>query len=193
MHAKLENSGDCASDVSDNIDGSTEVCQTYTFDNITPLNAMNDVDSEMKNVQTCEKETVDIESLVTSVSATVSSIRGKINNLLDSTSHITRLVSISYKVRYTSVHSLDLINYYNYRGRSRRNRVISSIITSQYEDDLPSSSCSDCAIYSCGPAPRRDQETALLTLKDRLRELGQRLHEVKLLFSRSARHYFLII
>ncbi|KAF8766166.1 hypothetical protein HU200_007666 [Digitaria exilis] len=125
LHAKLENSGDCASDVSDNIDGSTE---------------------------TCEKETVDIESLVTSVSATVSSIRGKINNLLDSTSHITR-------------------------GRSRRNRVISSIITSQYEDDLPSSSCSDCAIYSCGPAPRRDQETALLTLKDRLRELGQRLHE----------------
>nr|CAB3474429.1 unnamed protein product [Digitaria exilis] len=43
LHAKLENSGDCASDVSDNIDGSTE---------------------------TCEKETVDIESLVTSVSAT---------------------------------------------------------------------------------------------------------------------------
>lgn len=101
MPANLENSGDGASDVSDNIDGSIEVCQTYTFDKITPLNAINDVGSVMKNVQTCEKETVDIESLVTSVSATVSSIRGKINNLLDSTSHITRLVSISYKVRNT--------------------------------------------------------------------------------------------
>ncbi|CAO2171644.1 unnamed protein product, partial [Urochloa humidicola] len=125
LAAKLDNSGDGASDVSDNIDGSIEAC---------------------------EKETVDIESLVTSVSATVSSIRGKINNLLDSTSHITR-------------------------GRSRRNRVISSIITSRYEDDLPSSSSSDRNTYGCGPVPRRDQETALLTLKDRLRELGQRLHE----------------
>ncbi|CAO2194868.1 unnamed protein product [Urochloa humidicola] len=125
LAVKLDNSGDGASDVSDNIDGSIEAC---------------------------EKETVDIESLVTSVSATVSSIRGKINNLLDSTSHITR-------------------------GRSRRNRVISSIITSRYEDDLPSSSSSDRNTYGCSPVPRRDQETALLTLKDRLRELGQRLHE----------------
>ncbi|RLM91423.1 MATH domain-containing protein [Panicum miliaceum] len=153
LAAKPDNSGDGASDMSDNVDGSIEVCQTDTCDKITqPVNAMNDVGREMKNVQACEKETVDIESLVTSVSATVSSIRGKINNLLDSTSHITR-------------------------GRSRRNRVISSIIASQYEDDLPSSSCSDRNTYGCGPAPRRDQETALLTLKDRLRELGQRLHE----------------
>jgi hypothetical protein len=158
LAAKPDNSGDGASDMSDNVDGSIEVCQTDTCDKITqPVNAMNDVGREMKIVQACEKETVDIESLVTSVSATVSSIRGKINNLLDSTSHITR-------------------------GRSRRNRVISSIIASQYEDDLPSSSCSDRNTYGCGPAPRRDQETALLTLKDRLRELGQRLHEVKLLF-----------
>ncbi|KAK8453789.1 hypothetical protein SEVIR_5G341500v4 [Setaria viridis] len=155
LAAKLDNSGDGASDVSDNIDGSIEVCETDMCDKIIqPVNAMNDVGSDMKNVQACEKDTVDIESLVTSVSATVSSIRGKINNLLDSTSHITR-------------------------GRSRRSRVISSIITSHYEDDLPSSSCSDRNIYGCGPSPRRerDQETALLTLKDRLRELGQRLHE----------------
>ena len=68
--------------------------------------------AEMKNVQACEKETVDIESLVTSVSASVSSIRGKINNLLDSTSHITRLASIPSEVCNTC-HSLDLINYYN--------------------------------------------------------------------------------
>jgi hypothetical protein len=98
LASKLDNSGDGASDVSDNIDGSIEVCQTDMCDKITqPVNAMNDVGSDMKNVQACEKDTVDIESLVTSVSATVSSIRGKINNLLDSTSHITRLVSSHLK------------------------------------------------------------------------------------------------
>jgi len=114
LAAKPDNSGDGASDMSDNVDGSIEVCQTDTCDKITQhVNAMNDVGREMKNVQACEKETVDIESLVTSVSASVSSIRGKINNLLDSTSHITRLASIPSEVCYTSVHSLDLINYYN--------------------------------------------------------------------------------
>ncbi|XP_021312288.1 MATH domain-containing protein At5g43560 isoform X3 [Sorghum bicolor] len=126
---KADNFGEGASDLSDKLSGSTETCK--------------DDDS-----------TVDIETLVTSVSAAVNSIRGKINNLLDSTSLITPN-----------------------RGRSRRNRGISSIIISQYEDDLPSSSCSDRNMSACGPAPRRDQETALLTLKDRLRELGQRLHE----------------
>ena len=153
----------------------------------------------MNNSQTSKDDdsTVDIETLVTSVSAAVNSIRGKINNLLDSTSLITpnRSVSISSKLRDISLGSLDLIIYHNWiaiwrnRGRSRRNRGISSIIISQYEDDLPSSSCSDRNMSVCGPAPRRDQETALLTLKNRLRELGQRLHEVKHLFSKSIGHY----
>ena len=54
---------------------------------IQPVNAMNDVGIEMNNSQTCKDDdsTVDIETLVTSVSASVNSIRGKINNLLDST------------------------------------------------------------------------------------------------------------
>ncbi|KAJ1285648.1 hypothetical protein BS78_03G293900 [Paspalum vaginatum] len=128
LSAEVDNSGEGASDVSDNLSGSIE---TWNDDS-----------------------TVEIETLVSSVTATVNSIRGKINNLLDSTSHISPN-----------------------RGRSRRNRGISSIIISHYEDDLPSSSCSDRNISLCGPAPRREQETALLTLKDRLRELGQRLHE----------------
>ncbi|WVZ68625.1 hypothetical protein U9M48_017544 [Paspalum notatum var. saurae] len=129
LSAEVDNSGEGASDVSDNLSGSIE---TWNDDS-----------------------TVEVETLISSVTATVNSIRGKINNLLDSTSHITPN-----------------------RGRSRRNRGISSIIISRYEDDLPSSSCSDRNISLCGPAPRRDQETALLTLKDRLRELGQRLHEI---------------
>ncbi|ONM37459.1 TRAF-like superfamily protein [Zea mays] len=155
---EADNFGQRALDVSDNLSGSTGVCQTDTCDKITEpvtVNAMNDVGIEMNNSQTWKDDsTVDIETLVTSVSAAVNSIRGKINNLLDSTSHITPN-----------------------RGRSRRSRGISSIIISRYEDDLPSSSCSDCNTSVCGPVPRRDQETALLTLKDRLRELGQRLHE----------------
>ncbi|KAL5229108.1 hypothetical protein ABZP36_017373 [Zizania latifolia] len=45
-------------------------------------------------------------------------------------------------------------------------------------DDLPSSTrSSDRNTSGCGPAPKLDQETVLLTLKDRLRKLGQRLHE----------------
>ncbi|KAL6845462.1 hypothetical protein ACP4OV_024957 [Aristida adscensionis] len=122
LASKVDNSEEGASDVSDNIDGSSESKQNST---------------------------VEIETLISSVSATVSSIRGKINNLLDSTSHITPN-----------------------RVKSRRSRGISIMYTD--ESDLPSSSSSssDRTIY-----PSRDQETALLTLKDRLRKLGQRLHE----------------
>jgi len=85
---KADNFGEGASDLSDKLSGSTEVCQTDTCDTIIqPVNAMNDVGIEMNNSQTCKDDdsTVDIETLVTSVSAAVNSIRGKINNLLDST------------------------------------------------------------------------------------------------------------
>ncbi|XP_062222868.1 TNF receptor-associated factor homolog 1a-like isoform X2 [Phragmites australis] len=127
---KVDNSEEGASDVSDNLDGSIETLK--------------------------KDSTVDIETLISSVSATVSSIRGKINNLLDSTSHISPN-----------------------RGKTWRNRFIISMNTALDEDDLPSSSssCSDRNTSGCGPAPRFDQDTALLTLKDRLRKLGQRLHE----------------
>lgn len=94
--AKADNSGEGASDVSDNLSGSTEVCQTDTCDKITPVNAMNDVGIETNNSQTWKDDsTVEIETLVTSVSAAVNSIRGKINNLLDSTSLITSNRSVS--------------------------------------------------------------------------------------------------
>ena len=115
---KADNFGEGASDLSDKLSGSTEVCQTDTCDTIIqPVNAMNDVGIEMNNSQTCKDDdsTVDIETLVTSVSAAVNSIRGKINNLLDSTSLITpnRSVSISSKLRDISLGSLDLIIYHN--------------------------------------------------------------------------------
>ena len=114
---KADNFGEGASDLSDKLSGSTEVCQTDTCDKIIPVNAMNDVGIEMNNSQTCKDDdsTVDIETLVTSVSAAVNSIRGKINNLLDSTSLITpnRSVSISSKLCDISLGSLDLIIYHN--------------------------------------------------------------------------------
>ncbi|KAL5220234.1 hypothetical protein ABZP36_024947 [Zizania latifolia] len=45
-------------------------------------------------------------------------------------------------------------------------------------DYLPSiTTSSDRNTSGCGPAPKLDQETVLLTLKDRLQKLGQRLHE----------------
>lgn len=116
---EADNFGQRALDLSDNLSGSTGVCQTDTCDKITEpvtVNAMNDVGIEMNNSQTWKDDsTVDIETLVTSVSAAVNSIRGKINNLLDSTSHITpnRSVSISSKICDISLASLDLIIYHH--------------------------------------------------------------------------------
>jgi hypothetical protein len=56
--------------------------------------------------------------------------------------------------------------------------------SAKHDDDLPSSTAtgSDRNTSGCGPAPKLDHETVLLTLKDRLQKLGQRLHEVRLLF-----------
>jgi hypothetical protein len=49
LAVKPDNSGDGASDMSDNVDGSIEVCQTDTCDKITqPVNAMNDVGRDEK-------------------------------------------------------------------------------------------------------------------------------------------------
>lgn len=71
------------------------------------------------------------------------------------------------------------------RGRNQRNKGISISSFAEEDDCLPSSSVagsSDRNSSGCGTAPKLDRDTVLLTLKDRLRELGQRLHEVKLLF-----------
>jgi hypothetical protein len=71
------------------------------------------------------------------------------------------------------------------RGKNQRNKGVSIINFAEEDDCLPSSSVaasSDRNSSGCGTAPKLDRDTVLLTLKDRLRELGQRLHEVKLLF-----------
>ncbi|KQK05504.1 TNF receptor-associated factor homolog 1a isoform X2 [Brachypodium distachyon] len=66
------------------------------------------------------------------------------------------------------------------RGKNQRNKGISIISFAEEDDCLPSSSVagsSDRNSSGCGTAPKLDRDTVLLTLKDRLRELGQRLHE----------------
>ncbi|VAH64640.1 unnamed protein product [Triticum turgidum subsp. durum] len=91
-----------------------------------------------------------------SESATMNIMQDKRNNLLDSSSQ-------------KSLH----------RGTTPRTRAISSKNVPKDEDDLPSSTTggSDRNTSGCGPAPKPDQETVLITLKDRLRKLGTRLHE----------------
>ncbi|KAM0881390.1 hypothetical protein ACQ4PT_032961 [Festuca glaucescens] len=66
------------------------------------------------------------------------------------------------------------------RGKNQRNKGVSIINFAEEDDCLPSSSVagsSDRNSSGCGTAPKLDRDTVLLTLKDRLRELGQRLHE----------------
>ncbi|GJM92963.1 hypothetical protein PR202_ga09472 [Eleusine coracana subsp. coracana] len=59
---KVKNSEECASDVSDNLNGSAEVCQTDK--NTVPENATNDVGIELESDQTVNKDsTLEIESL----------------------------------------------------------------------------------------------------------------------------------
>ncbi|KAG8068089.1 hypothetical protein GUJ93_ZPchr0005g14511 [Zizania palustris] len=65
------------------------------------------------------------------------------------------------------------------RGKNQRSKGISIIGFSEDSEGLPSSSTGGSARHSssCGTAPKLDQDTVLLTLKDKLRKLGQRLHE----------------
>ncbi|KAM3332910.1 hypothetical protein ACQJBY_028180 [Aegilops geniculata] len=155
---KVDTSEEGASDISDNLDGSAEACQTDAGDKIAqPVNGVNDVGIETKNVHTGKNSTVEHKPLpCLSESATMNIIQGKRNNLLDSSSQ-------------KSLH----------RGKTQRTRVISSKNVPKDEDDLPSSTTggSDRNTSGCGPAPKPDQETVLITLKDRLRKLGTRLHE----------------
>uniref|UniRef100_A0A0D3EUP0 MATH domain-containing protein n=1 Tax=Oryza barthii TaxID=65489 RepID=A0A0D3EUP0_9ORYZ len=99
--------------------------------------------------------TMEIKSLsCSSESATMNNAQGKRNNLLESKDQISRN-----------------------RGKAR-SRSTSNMNITEDVDDLPSSTTSsDRNTSGCGPAPKLDQETVLLTLKDRLRKLGQRLHE----------------
>ncbi|KAF6985484.1 hypothetical protein CFC21_003340 [Triticum aestivum] len=90
-------------------------------------------------------------------STAMNGIHSKINNLPDSRNHLSPN-----------------------RGKNQRNKGISIISYAEEDDCLPSSSVtgsSDRNSSGCGTAPKLDRDTVLLTLKDRLRELGQRLHE----------------
>lgn len=156
---KVDTSEEGASDMSDNFDGSAEVCQTDAGDKILqPLDGMNDVGIETKNMSTGKNCLVESKlSSCSSESATINIMQGKRDSLLDSSSQISPCL----------------------RGKTQRTRVISSTHIAKHEDDLPSSAASgsDRSTSGCGPAPKLDQETVLLTLKDRLQKLGQRLQE----------------
>uniref|UniRef100_A0ACD5W5C6 Uncharacterized protein n=2 Tax=Avena sativa TaxID=4498 RepID=A0ACD5W5C6_AVESA len=156
---KVDTSEEGASDMSDNFDGSAEVCQTDAGDKIfQPLDGMNAVGIETKNMSTGKNCIVESKlSSCSPESATMNIMQGKRDNLLDSSSQISPCP----------------------RGKTQRTRVISIMDSAKHEDDLPSSTASgsDRNTSGCGPAPKLDQETVLLTLKDRLQKLGQRLHE----------------
>ncbi|KAL6841510.1 hypothetical protein ACP4OV_028653 [Aristida adscensionis] len=67
------------------------------------------------------------------------------------------------------------------RGKNQRSKGLSGINFSEEGDGLPSTSSvtggSGRTSSGCGPAPKLEQDTALLSLRDKLRKLGQRLHE----------------
>uniref|UniRef100_A0ACD5U133 Uncharacterized protein n=1 Tax=Avena sativa TaxID=4498 RepID=A0ACD5U133_AVESA len=101
---------------------------------------------------------IETNSLAFSADSTaMNGTHSKVNNLADSRNHLSPN-----------------------RGKNQRNKGISSINFAEEDDCLPSSSVtgsSDRNSSGCGTAPKLDRDTVLLTLKDRLRELGQRLHE----------------
>jgi len=67
------------------------------------------------------------------------------------------------------------------RGKNQRNKGLSIIGSAEEGDGLPSTSSvtggSGRNGSGCCTAPKLDQDTVLLTLRDKLRKLGQRLHE----------------
>ncbi|XP_062231819.1 TNF receptor-associated factor homolog 1a-like [Phragmites australis] len=67
------------------------------------------------------------------------------------------------------------------RGKIQRNKGLSIISIGEEGDGLPSTSSvaggSGRNSSGCCTAPKLDQDTVLLTLRDKLRKLGQRLHE----------------
>jgi len=74
------------------------------------------------------------------------------------------------------------------RGKNQRNKGLSIVGFAEEGDGLPSTSsvAGGSGRNSSGfsTVPKLDQDTVLLTLRDKLRMLGQRLHEVKLLLQK---------
>ena len=94
---KVDTSEEGASDISDNLDGSAEACQTDAGDKIAqPVNGVNDVGIETKNVHTGKNSTVEHKPLPCLwESATMNIMQDKRNNLLDSTSQKSLHRSVS--------------------------------------------------------------------------------------------------
>ncbi|GJM89014.1 hypothetical protein PR202_ga05609 [Eleusine coracana subsp. coracana] len=67
------------------------------------------------------------------------------------------------------------------RGKNQRNKGLSITSFAEEGDGLPSTSSVDGdlsrSVSGCGTAPKLDQDTVLFSLRDKLRKLGQRLHE----------------
>ena len=74
------------------------------------------------------------------------------------------------------------------RGKNQSNKGLSIVGFAEEGDGLPSTSsvAGGSGRNSSGfsTVPKLDQDTVLLTLRDKLRMLGQRLHEVKLLLQK---------
>jgi hypothetical protein len=72
------------------------------------------------------------------------------------------------------------------RAKNQHNKDLSITSSAEEGDGLPStSSVADGSSrngYSCCTTLKLDQDPVLLTLSDKLRKLGQRLHEVSLFF-----------
>ncbi|KAL5202795.1 hypothetical protein ABZP36_013747 [Zizania latifolia] len=159
LATKVDTLEESASDKQGNLDSSVTVHRPDSLDKYPrPMNGLCDVAGDISNAQK-EKRVSSMEansSALLADSVTVSGTHSKGNNLSDSKNRLTPN-----------------------RGKNQRSKGISIIGFSEDSEGLPSSSTGGSARYSssCGTSPKLDQDTVLLTLKDKLRKLGQRLHE----------------
>uniref|UniRef100_A0A0D9WIF0 MATH domain-containing protein n=1 Tax=Leersia perrieri TaxID=77586 RepID=A0A0D9WIF0_9ORYZ len=153
---KVDTSEEGASDMQDDLDSSVMVHRLDSGDkNPRQMNGLSDVASSAQKVNRASSmEANSLPFLADSVDVSGTHSRG--NNLSDSKNRMTQN-----------------------RGKNQRNKGISIISFAEEGEGTPSSSTGGSARYSssCGTAPKLDQDTVLLTLKDKLRKLGQRLHE----------------
>ncbi|XP_062180076.1 TNF receptor-associated factor homolog 1b-like [Phragmites australis] len=99
---------------------------------------------------------------------------------IDDSDGLLAKVEVTAKVDALDEGASDVSDILN-RGKNQRNKGLSIISFTEEVDGLPSTSSvagGSCRNSSgCCTAPKLDQDTVLLTLRDKLRKLGQRLHE----------------
>ncbi|XP_040380486.1 TNF receptor-associated factor homolog 1b-like [Oryza brachyantha] len=151
---KVDTLEEGASDRQGDLDSSVTAPDKYPRQ----MNGLSDVASNASSVQKVKRDaSLEVNSpAILADSVAASGIHSKGNNLSDSKNRMTPN-----------------------RGKNQRNKGISIINFAEESEGIPSSSACGSARYSssCGTAPKLDQDTVLLTLKDKLRKLGQRLHE----------------